>query len=87
MKVTSCSVCDGFSGYVKDLKIWDTYREVESLKKFSRTDFTYMKSPGVIAYWKFIYEVGCYGRCIYDYSNNGNSEVDISSGYSWGTPA
>jgi len=43
------------------------------------TDFQNKLVSPLIAYWKFWYEPENYGRFIYDYSNNGNIPLDVSS--------
>lgn len=85
----NCGGCiTGFEGYVRELKIWDTFRFESIIKKSSVVNFSDKYINGIIGYWKFNYELGSLGNQIYDFSNNENIPIDVSdiSKYSWETP-
>ena len=55
--------------------------------KYSKTDLSDKYLPAIVAYWKFDYEYGNYGRESYDYSLNGNDAYTLTSlSYDWFAP-
>ena len=83
MQCTSVTGCPSFKGSIAEIRLWDTYRLNEQTLKFSKVNVTKLFLPGVVAYWRMVYEMTNLGSEVFDYSVNGNQPYVVPSTYSW----
>jgi len=80
-RILECAsgTCASFKVGIRELRIWDTYRDYASIEYRKGTDLTQQHYTSIIGYWPLKWELSSFGEEIYDYSVNGNEPVSIYS--------